>query len=61
MTDLKSVANIGVRVQISPFAPYGNVTQMARGNCVAGSSPVVSNTYLLYLEVFALIDGRYKH
>ena len=27
MTDLKSVANIGVRVQISPFAPNGNVTQ----------------------------------
>ena len=27
MTDLKSVADIGVRVQISPFAPNGNVTQ----------------------------------
>lgn len=36
MTDLKSVANIGVRIQIPPFAPNGFVTQLVR---ISGSYP----------------------
>ena len=33
---------------------------MARGICVAGSSPVVSGTYSLYLKMLAVIGGGLK-
>ena len=36
MTDLKSIANIGVRIQIPSFALNGFVTQLVR---VSGSYP----------------------